>query len=488
MELSNEQLCALQQFENGDNLFITGEGGTGKTTLIHYLITSAFTRKKKIQLCAMTGCAALLLACNARTIHSWSGIRLAKGTIESIIQSVLYSRKHVQNWKTVDILVVDEISMMSKRIFDLLNEIGKCIRKNNKPFGGIQVVFCGDFYQLPPVATMEDIDGDKFCFESSEWYSTFALDNHIVLTTMFRQKDSEYRQILTNIRKGKIDETTIAILSKYVNRDYHKDNHNGCIPVKLFPTRSQVETLNTTMFNKIDGQCYNYDFVSKSDCKFMLETNMPIPLSEIQRCSRALDDTKIKNEINSLINNSTCVRSLLLKKGASVMCTVNLDIENGICNGSTGVITDFMMRANIPYPIVKFSNGVRREIPIKFWQSEEYPVIAVGQFPLCLAWAMTIHKIQGATLDMAEIDIGSGIFECGQTYVALSRVKTLNGLYLTGFDPSKIKMNQKVKQFYQKIPEVIYETEEQEEETVVHEELDLESYACTETDVKMVYL
>jgi ATP-dependent DNA helicase PIF1 len=146
------------------------------------------------------------------------------------------------------------------------------------------------------------------------------------------------------------------------------------------------------------------------------------------------------------------------------MCTVNLDIENGICNGTTGIIIDFQTRlGGIPVPVVKFANGIQKTMEIQYWQSEEYPSIAIGNFPLRLAWAMTIHKIQGATLSMAEMDIGKSIFEKGQTYVALSRVQSLHGLYLSDFDPKNIRANPKVTEFYDKIPSVEYEIEEEKE-------------------------
>ena len=139
-KLSIEQECALQQFENGDNLFITGEGGTGKTLLIRHLVKSSIHHGRKIQVCAMTGCAALLLECNARTIHSWSGIRLGKGEIEDIIESIVYNHVARNAWRNTDVLIVDEVSMMSKRTFELLNVVGKRIRKcYSKPFGGLQV-------------------------------------------------------------------------------------------------------------------------------------------------------------------------------------------------------------------------------------------------------------------------------------------------------------------------------------------------------------
>jgi ATP-dependent DNA helicase PIF1 len=135
-------------------------------------------------------------------------------------------------------------------------------------------------------------------------------------------------------------------------------------------------------------------------------------------------------------------------------------MDNGICNGAIGVIQDFVPHAGVPMPIVLFSNGIKMQIPFKYWQSEEFPTLAIAQIPLRLAWAMTIHKIQGATLPMAEIDIGLSIFECGQTYVALSRVQSLEGLYLCGFDPSRIKVHPKVRDFYNTIPLVEYEEED----------------------------
>ena len=158
------------------------------------------------------------------------------------------------------------------------------------------------------------------------------------------------------------------------------------------------------------------------------------------------------------------------------MCTTNIDLESGICNGSLGIIVDFHMKLGIPIPFVKFANGITREIQIQYWQSEEYPSIAIGQIPLCLAWAITIHKIQGATLSMAEMDIGRNIFEYGQTYVALSRVQSLDGLYLSGFYPENIRANPKVTLFYNQIPEVEYEIEESD----ISSELDYEKYAYVE--------
>ena len=172
-----------------------------------------------------------------------------------------------------------------------------------------------------------------------------------------------------------------------------------------------------------------------------------------------------------------------MKVGALVMCTMNIDLENGICNGSQGIISEISETEYGPIPTVIFSNGKSRQMNIHWTQSEEYPCIAVGQIPLCLAWALTIHKIQGATLDMAEIDIGSQIFECGQTYVALSRLRSLQGLYLSAFNPERIKINPQVKQYYSEIPEHDYIIKE---ESLKSNELTEEEYE--DSNIKKIVL
>lgn len=479
MKLSPEQTYALQSFENGNNIFVTGPGGTGKTELIQHIVKNAEINKKKVQVCALTGCAALLLSkCNARTIHSWSGIRQGKGEIEKIISDILKNKKITKSWKTTDVLIVDEISMMPKHIFELLDTIGRRIRRNPiKPFGGIQLVFTGDFYQLPPVGNGNNSELD-FCFESLKWIETFTIDNHIELITMFRQSDPIFQSILLNIRKGKITESQIQLLETYINREYDAIKYNGCIPTKLFPTKQKVDYYNQLMFDKLPGQSYEYNIITKTNCRTYLDnSNRVISIDDLEKSSIISKNTQ-ENEIRNLQMNSPCMELLSLKIGASVMCTTNLDLDNGICNGSLGIIIDFHMKLGIPIPFVKFANGISREIQIQYWQSEEYPTIAIGQLPLCLAWAITIHKIQGATLSMAEMDIGRTIFEYGQTYVALSRVQSLDGLYLSGFYPQNIRANPKVTMFYNTIPDVEYEIEETETELLFEEY----KYVETETD------
>jgi ATP-dependent DNA helicase PIF1 len=451
MELSPEQQYAFQQFKAGHNLFITGPGGTGKTKLISYMVEYSKNNKKDCQVCAMTGCATVLLNCGARTLHSWSGIKLANGPKHRIIDKVVKNKKNKSAWRKTDILIVDEISMMSLKIFEILDEIGRQTRINNRPFGGIQVIFTGDFFQLPPVGNPTEPETEMFCFESSKWRTVFGLDNHIELKTIFRQTDPKYKEILLQIRTGTLTLENQNILKQYVKREYDITQNNGCVPTKLFPTRMKTDYLNSTMFAKLPSPEYNFNCIKKTDCTTYLETNQPLTVEQMLK-TNSLSAEEMDYEMQVLLSSSNYVEKLALKRGTVVMCTVNLDIDKGICNGSQGVITDIIQTDMAIIPVVKFTNGVVKSMMPHFRQSEEYPSIAIGQIPLCLAWALTIHKIQGATLKMAEMDVGTQIFEYGQTYVALSRVESLEGLYLSAFNPMRIRVNDRVRAFYATIP------------------------------------
>jgi len=480
--LSKEQKYAYHKFIQGENLFITGPGGTGKTRLIQYLVDYAKTINKSVQVCAMTGCAAILLQCNARTLHSWSGIKLAKGRKNKVIEAVLRNRNAVKAWKTAKVLILDEISMLSKKIFEIIEELGRTIRKSTLPFGGIQVILVGDFFQLPPVGSDGEPDTEQFCFESPIWKSVFKQQNHIELKTIFRQKDPLYIDILMQTRRGELTEENKAVLQQYVNREYDAEKHNGCVPTKLFAIRSKVDYVNTQMFAKLQEKEYVLEYEYKADCLTFMDSGKIIPPEIMQRCNTLTQGDK-ELELDLLLNNSQCNRILRLKKGAAVMCTINLDMENGICNGSQGIVVDIIENGKNVTPIIKFSNGLVRRISPNFWQSEEYPTLAVSQYPLCLAWALTIHKIQGATLSMAEIDIGRSIFEFGQTYVALSRIQSLEGLYLSAFEPGKIRANPTVNGFYATIKEIEYK-EELEKSSVFEETIKKLEYK--DTNVKVV--
>ena len=343
--------------------------------------------------------------------------------------------------------------MMSRKIFEILNEIGQRMRRNPFPFGGIQVIFTGDFFQLPPVGTDGEPETQQFCFESPLWKEIFPLKNHIQLEHIFRQTDPIYIKILKETRLGALEPESIEILEKCVGRKYDSEKNNGCVPTKLYPIRNKVDRLNHNEFEKIDEVEYHFECSIRSDFTTYQESGKKFTTEHFLKCQKMSEKEK-EYEIEYLLNNTPCSRLLKLKKGSAVLCTVNLAIEQGICNGSQGIVTEMKEIGDKIIPMVKFANGVQLPIEPNYWQSEEYPSIVVGQYPLSLAWALTIHKIQGATLDMAEIDIGTSIFEYGQTYVALSRIRSLEGLYLSCFNPDRIKANPLVVEFYKTIPKI----------------------------------
>lgn len=442
MELSDEQIEILRRFEKGENLFITGPGGTGKTFLIKEMLKVC---KRSVQVCALTGCAAILLDCGARTIHSWSGIKIANGEIYEIVDR-LYNNKYVRKtWRSTHVLILDEVSMMSKKIFELLNVLAKTMRNNSKPFGNMQVVFLGDFYQLPPVN--RERKETEFCFESKEWEETFPINNHIILNKIFRQDDEEYKNILMKIRKGEISNDMKEILeTRVIKKEDEIENI-----IKIFPLRASVDRLNLTKFLKIEKEEYICDKEISKDLKEYMGKD--IDYKKIDSFKRA-SEKQIDFEIDYLYKNNPSIDELKIKEGSRVMCIVNLDMEKGIYNGSQGTIKEIkVFNDNVTEIIVIFDNGEEKSISRYIWQSETYPCLGVSQFPLVLAWAITIHKIQGATLDKAVVDCGTNVFECGQTYVALSRIRRLSGLYLTSLNMEKIKVNQKVVDFYNKINE-----------------------------------
>jgi len=312
--LSTEQKQALDCFIKGENIFITGPGGTGKTHLIKEFVRHANMMGKNIQVCALTGCASVLLGSIARTIHSWSGIKLAKGPIEKIIEYVLKNRCIIKEWRKVRILVVDEVSMMSLKILRLLNELGKIIRKNPQPFGGIQLVFSGDFYQLGPIGDNIDPETAQFCFEHPDWFQIFPKQNHIILNTIFRQKDPIYIEILSEVRKGNISDKNIGILQEYIKREYNTEEHNNCILTKLFPIRSKADFINKMMFEKIEEPIQIFTMTTNRNCTMYIDTGKAIDPIILEKCNR-MSVMEKDFELEQLIHNNTLPQKLELKKG-----------------------------------------------------------------------------------------------------------------------------------------------------------------------------
>jgi ATP-dependent DNA helicase PIF1 len=457
MNLSPEQQLALDEFIKGKNIFLTGPGGSGKTELIKRMVATSESLHKKYQVCALTGCAAILLNCKAKTIHSWAGIGLANGTVEEVVRKVVGNKFKTAQWKKTEILIIDEVSMMSMKIFNILDSIGRKIRKNlTKPFGGIQVIFSGDFYQLPPVGN--DEASSAFCFESDNWNTTF--DTMVQLKTIFRQTDTTYSDILNQIRVGKLYKSALEKLNKHINKPIPEDALFK--PTILLPKRKDVETINATELAKLGAvEQHKYSIArvtpvellgagaalgAASGALAVVNKSAAAAAAAAMAAHSDISESQKDMEYTSLTNNIMADKEIILKKGSQVMCVANIDMESPkpIVNGSQGVVVEFVGGL----PLVLFNNGEKRMIGYHNWVSENIPSIGIKQIPLIHAWAITIHKAQGVSLDLAQIDVGSNIFECGQTYVALSRVKSMDGLYLTAFDPQKIKVNKKVQEFY----------------------------------------
>lgn len=432
-QLDIKQLFVLEDFINGKNIFMSGPAGTGKTFLIKFIKRICNQTHKNCQVTALTGCAALLLDCDAKTIHSWSGIGASDSDdINYYLRKLKKNNKHLL-WKEIYVLVIDEISMLSKKFFNLLDALGKKIRGNDLPFGGIQLVFSGDFFQLPPVSKVND-DSSLFCFESELWDKTFCKIH--VLTKIFRQDNKVFSKMLNNIRVGKLTKSTYELLKSRLIPFENKDN---IIPTKILPYRTNVQEINDMEHNLLpdnNNKIYGVDIISPTD-------------EEIEKYD--ISNRYLQNTKKAIIENNPNIE---IKIGDQVICTYN--ISDKIVNGSRGVVIQIE-----DYPIVKFVSGIITKIkPVDIY-NENIKGLVYKKLPLDYAWALTIHKCQGMTLDLCIMDIGSNIFADGQTYVALSRVKNLDGLYLMSFDPHKITSNKKVVEFYDKNTEKLTLTKDE---------------------------
>ena len=425
IQLSEEHKLVLQMCDAGKNVFISGPGGTGKSLLIR-ILRDRLSIMRNTQVCALTGAAAELLGCNAKTIHSWSGTGISHSGPDKIIHKIMKRKKIVDNWKNIDVLIIDEVSMMSMKYFDTLDAIGRRIRQIDLPFGGIQLIFSGDFHQLPPIGNNKDADTLRFCFESDNWEATFS--DSIVLKKIFRQNDPEFMKILRQVRRGAISENTYDILQSRIltkgGLSYDKD----LPPPIITPRRYTAGFINTQKMARLNGQSYTYTIQ-------VYNTKKDAALTSAE-----------KSEIEEVKRGMNAEETLILKVGSRVMCVANLEMDqtNQIVNGSQGIVEEFLG----DFPVVRFNNGIKKVIKNHTWFGENVKHVGMKQVPLILSWAITIHKSQGITLESAIIDAGDDIWAHGQTYVAFSRVKSLEGLYLHRFNHERISTDPRVKKYY----------------------------------------
>ena len=444
--LNEEQNQVFEKYKKGENVFLTGPGGTGKSFLIKKIVNHAEENERNIQVCALTGCASILLNCKAITLHRFAGIGLANKPIPTILEELFKKKYKLKKWFKLKCLIIDEVSMMSLKILLLLDAIAKKVyNKPNIPFGGLQVIFSGDFYQLPPVMSQDDEkEASMFCFEHPLWYQLFPQENQIILKNIFRQDEEQFLKVLKYVRRGKITPSTKATLeSRVFNKEQLEEIRKTKVLTIINPYKRDSDLINAKCYNElgdVEKHTYTINFLKAIKKK---EEAIEDELHNLMLSS----NESLKHDYEFLANNIMAEKKLELKIGTHVMCIANIDLNsiNQIANGSQGIVIGFEQGL----PLVKFNN-IEKPITIGYyvWNSETNKNVCVSQIPLIYAWGITIHKAQGVTLGQAIMDIGKNIFEYGQTYVALSRVKTLEGLYLTSFDFRKIVANPKVKKFY----------------------------------------
>lgn len=399
------QETAFSILKTGKNVFLTGEPGSGKTHTVNRYV--AYLKENGIDLAitASTGIAATHIG--GMTIHSWSGIGIKKELSPADFGRVISLRRASARVKKSKILIIDEISMLDGKTLSLIDEICRAVKRTSESFGGMQVVFVGDFFQLPPVRR-EDEEPYKFAFESEAWMTA----NPVIcyLTEQYRQSDSKFLDVLSAIRSGKISQEHRTCLDGcLINTDSPKIAN----VTKFFPHNEDVNEVNHEELQKLPGKPKTFTMIWRGK----------------------------DNLVEQLKRGCLSPENLELKKRAVVMFTKN-NLQRGFVNGTIGAVVGFDQYNDEGYPIVKTRQGRQLTVEPMEWTIEENgeAVASIKQVPLRLAWAMTIHKSQGITLDSAFMDL-SGAFVEGQGYVALSRVKTLNGLHLAGYNDKALTVH-----------------------------------------------
>lgn len=392
---------ALAIMHSGQSVLLTGAAGTGKTYVLNQFVRRARANGKTVAMTATTGLAATHL--NGTTIHAWSGMGVFDVLPRGHILKMGKQRKDIIN-KT-DILVIDEISMLHDYRLDLVDEICRGVRETDKPFGGIQVILSGDFFQLPPVNRGDSRQG-SFITTSEAWQEgDFTV---CYLTEQYRQKsDQIYTDILNGIRAGFLTGRQLAMLrarSEAVTDPW-------AAVTRLLTTNADVDYINVGHLAKINADSVTYEMVTSGSKKY----------------------------VEQLLRSCLAPEILELKKGAHVMCIKN-SIEKKYVNGSLGIVEDFEKHTD--FPIIRLTNNKLVTVKPDTWEliDGDKRRASASQIPLRLAWAITVHKSQGMTLDAARVDLSRAFVE-GMGYVALSRVRGLEHLALDGLNGMALQVS-----------------------------------------------
>jgi len=396
IEWSPEQIEVIAAVRAGRNVFMTGPGGVGKSTLIPYLIHILQEEENKIvRITATTGIAAVQIG--GTTLHSFVGVGLGEGAEASLIRKAQENKDTVQRWTKVDTLIIDEISMADPEYFIKADRIGRALRgHDSRAFGGMQIIISGDFFQLPPVI----VDKEKrttpyeFAFDTPSWWDLKLVN--VELKTVFRQSDRVFVDALNRIRFGEPTPTDLKLLAQRVQAPIPMASELGIEPTVLYSRCRNVEEMNMKRLQQLDGPDYMYhhktgwvvdeDGDGAGDAEPRRGRGGAIT-RDLERYLRHLQA--------DMMRNTPAEKTVVLRKNAQVMLLINLDQEKGLVNGSRGVIVGFDTATG--HPMVRFKNGIETVISPFSWKRgmRGYGEVYYKQVPLKLAWSVTIHKVRG---------------------------------------------------------------------------------------------
>jgi len=410
------QAEALSIMKTGVNIYLTGSAGSGKTYLLNQYIKYLRDHNVSVAVTASTGIAATHMG--GITIHGFTGIGIRDNITEYEIDGLLQKPYLAKRFEHTQVLIIDEVSMLHARTLDMADKVCRAFKRTDKPFGGLQVILSGDFFQLPPISRFGNDDGDtnNFVIYSESW--KLMKPAVCYLSEQHRQEDQEFMDILNAIRDADISDLHIENIKKRIGVELN----GGLVATKLYTHNADVDIINQKELDILSGGERTYQMIGKG---------REIIMQGLKKSCLAPD-------------------ILRLKKNAEVMFVKN-NFEKGYVNGTRGKVESFLGDGT---PVVRIHNGRIIQVPFETWAIEEEGKVkaSITQYPLRLAWAITIHKSQGMSLDNAEIDL-SKTFAYGMGYVALSRVRTLAGVRLVGFshnalavDPGVLILDEKLKQ------------------------------------------
>jgi len=403
-----KQKEALEILKMGHNVFLTGAAGSGKTYILNQYVTWLKDNGVSVGVTASTGIAATHM--QGMTIHSWAGIGIKDDISFNDLKKMAEKSYLKKRFKYARVLIIDEVSMLHHFRLDMVDNVCRAMKEDDRPFGGLQVVLCGDFFQLPPIS--HGPEKASFVYHSEVWNN---MDLKVCyLDEQYRQQDAELLNILNDIRSNKVTDATLNPL----RQRYKKEVVGQVEPTKIFTHNIDVDRINEEALEKIDEDEQAYEMIITGKQK----------LGEV------------------LVKSCLAPEILRLKKNATVMFVKN-NHDKGYVNGTLGMVVRF---DEFGSPVVKTRDGVEITATPESWVIEEDgKVLAeISQVPLRLAWAITVHKSQGMSLDAAEMDLSKS-FEPGMGYVALSRVRTLDGLKMLGWGEKAGKVNEEVLEFDQ---------------------------------------